>query len=109
MTDATNPTVGGEANLFAELAQAETEMFRKAMNLPDWHYRDLPQMAPASFDQFVELCGADNLKWITLAERQWPSGNTTKRGQVMISPEGMMRIAEHNASAAITKATGADQ
>lgn len=80
------------------LEDAETEWAREATGLTDWHYRDLPQMAPEFFDKFVDLAGEDNLRWITLAERPWPDGSRTRRGQVMISPEGMERIAAYNAT-----------
>jgi hypothetical protein len=33
------------------------------------------QLSPEIFDKFVELAGEENLRWLTLAERQWPDGS----------------------------------
>jgi hypothetical protein len=78
------------------LAAMESEAFSKAMDLPGWHYRDLRNMKPEFMEQFVSLTGEENLRWITTARRAWPDGTETVRGQVMISPEGMERIAAYN-------------
>lgn len=95
-----SPAKPSVPNAFADLMLAEQEAMREATGLKDWHYRDLPQLAPEFFDQFIELCGKDNLRWITVAQRPWPDGSITKRGQVMISPDGMARLAAHNAASA---------
>lgn len=50
-------------------------------------YRDLPKMSPEYFDKFVELVGEENIVWITLAMYR-----DSKRGQLLISPEGQKRI-----------------
>lgn len=53
-----------------------------------WVYRDLPRMTPELFDQFVGIVAEENLKWLTIADY----GNS-KRGQIMISPKGMEKLA----------------
>lgn len=82
-------------DVFADLRLAEEKMFQDQLDLPGWSYRDLPQMTVELFERFIELAGEDNLRWLTVAERVW-EGNTTKRGQVMISPKGMQNIRDHN-------------
>jgi hypothetical protein len=59
-----------------------------------WTYGDLPRMAPAFFDQFVEIVGAENLRWLTLANYGGPNG-PSKRGQYLMSPEGQDRLREY--------------
>lgn len=60
-----------------------------------WVYRDLPNLLPELFDRFVSLAGDGNLVWLTLAERKWPDGVTTKRGQCLISPAGVANLTAH--------------
>lgn len=67
------------------------EYFQDFYNKPGWVYHDLPRMSPEFFDQFVEIVGQENLLWITFADY-----GTSKRGQVMISPEGMQNLKEYN-------------
>lgn len=81
----------------AEFRQMESEAFAEQLNLPGWEYRDLPNMAVEYMDQFKDMVGDDNVRWITFAERRWPDNTVTQRGQVMISPDGMRRIREYNA------------
>lgn len=58
---------------------------------PGWHYHDLPQMSPEYFDKLIEVLGSENIQWLTLAERGWSDGTRTKRGQLLVSPEGQER------------------
>ncbi len=58
-------------------------------------YHDLPQMPPEYFDKFIEIVGEDNIKWLTLAQRTWSDKSITKRGQLMLSPEGQTRAGEY--------------
>ena len=39
---------------------------------------------PNLFDQFIEIVGAKNISWLTLADY-----GDTKRGQCLISPAGL--------------------
>ncbi|GAA0768600.1 hypothetical protein [Brevundimonas olei] len=56
-----------------------------------WVYRDLPRMAPEYFDQLIDLVGESNIVWLTKADY-----GDTRRGQLLISPEGMRNIAAYN-------------
>lgn len=58
-----------------------------------WVYRDLPRTSPEIFDEFAKIAGDANLKWLAKADY-----GTSKRGQVMISPEGIKRLQEWNSS-----------
>ncbi len=76
--------------------KAEQEMFQKSMNLPGWTYKDLPRMTLDIMDQFIELIGEENIRWITHATYEGVRGQpTTTRGQVMISPAGVQRGREY--------------
>jgi hypothetical protein len=63
---------------------------------PGWVYRDVPNMTEPFFNKFVNLVGEENLHWLTFAERTWPNGETTFRGQLLVSPEGLQRVAQYN-------------
>lgn len=52
-----------------------------------WVYRDLPRMAPEYFDELINLIGDENIVWLSLANY-----GSSKRGQMLISPEGMERL-----------------
>lgn len=56
----------------------------------DWVYSDLPNMTKEHYDQYVSLIGEENIHWLTQAERKWPDGKVTYRGQHLISPTGMI-------------------
>ena len=60
----------------------------------DWHYRDLPRMTPELMEEFREIIGDENLKWITFAKYDY---GTSVRGQVLISPAGMQALADYKA------------
>lgn len=55
-----------------------------------WVYRDLPRMSPELFDKFIEIVGDENIKWLTKADY-----GDSKRGQLMVNPEGLRRAAEY--------------
>ena len=44
-------------------------------------------MRPNLFDQFIEIVGAKNISWLTLADY-----DDTKRGQCLISPARLARL-----------------
>lgn len=56
-----------------------------------WVYRDLPRMTPEYFDQLIDLVGESNIVWLTKADY-----GDSRRGQLLISPEGMRNIAAYN-------------
>lgn len=62
----------------------------------DWVYRDLPNMLPEFMDKFIDIVGEENIRWITFAERTWRGEETTQRGQLLVSPEGLKRIKAYN-------------
>lgn len=62
----------------------------KTYRADDYSYRDLPRMSKENFDQFREIAGDENLVWLSLA-----SYGSEKRGQVLISPDGMRRLQDY--------------
>lgn len=85
-------------NIHSILEEAIIESIKADPNMApwhDWHYRDLPRMTPRLMTLFREQVGEENLKWITFADY-----GESQRGQVLISPEGMVRITEWSKSAA---------
>ncbi len=55
-----------------------------------WVYRDLPRMTPEFFDQLVAIIGESNIRWLSLADY-----GSTKRGQMLVSPDGMKALTAH--------------
>lgn len=65
-----------------------TEPFPGETLLADgWQYRDLPKLSYELFDQLVEWIWEENIRWLTVADY----GNS-KRGQFLISPDGIERL-----------------
>ncbi len=62
---------------------------------PGWRYADMPNLDKEHFDKYVGILGEENIHWLTLAERRWPDGTITWRGQHLISPEGQARGAAY--------------
>lgn len=67
----------------------------ESIGKPGWHYRDLPNMSPESWEKLKAIIGGENIEPITWAERTWPDGKFTVRGQILISPEGLKRMQAH--------------
>jgi hypothetical protein len=59
-----------------------------SMGFPDWTYKDLPRMTRPLLDEFIQLVGEENIKWITFADYD----NGSVRGQVILSPTAMAAI-----------------
>jgi hypothetical protein len=76
----------------------ESEAFAEMLNKPGWTYRDLPKMKREFINELIEIAGQENLQWITYAEyKNWGKEKLDlARGQILISPEGMERIAAFN-------------
>lgn len=68
------------------------ESTAKAWGKPGWAYRDLPNMLPEFWFQLLDWIGVDEYKLITQAERTWPDGVETIRGQILISPIGLKNL-----------------
>ena len=67
----------------------ETKLFNvEALMVAGWQYRDIPWCTPAVWDEFLEIAGEGN--YHVLARTTMPGRG--KRGQVLISPEGMARF-----------------
>lgn len=77
--------------LLDEAIQESITADPKMAKYKDWVYKDLPRMVPNILQEFKDLVGEDNLYWITFADY-----GDTCRGQILIAPDGMDRIAEHN-------------
>lgn len=66
----------------------DTEPFPNETLMADgWEYRDLPRMTPEFFNQFVELVGKENIRWLSMANYS----DGTRRGQLLVSPIGLER------------------
>lgn len=52
-----------------------------------WVYRDLPPLEQEQVDTFLEVVGASEIKWLSLARS--PRG---VRGQMFVSPDGIARL-----------------
>lgn len=70
----------------------------KTYRADGWVYRDLPNLSLENFDKFVSIVGVNNIEWLTLAQRSWPDGAITKRGQCLISPAGIEACKAHVAA-----------
>jgi hypothetical protein len=79
------------AALHAALEQ-QLQDIGASLGKPDWVYRDLPKMSKAFADKFEKIVGVENIHRITWAE--YPSGAV--RGQILISPDGMKRLRDHD-------------
>jgi len=64
----------------------------KSMGKEGWTYRDLPNMLPEYMEKLVGWLGEDEYTFITFAERTWPDGVRTVRGQILISPKGIENL-----------------
>lgn len=70
------------------LSDALASLLPEKMGLPDWKYMDLPRTTEEIFNEFVELVGEENIKWVTKAKYK----NGDRRGQILLSPAGAERI-----------------
>lgn len=58
-----------------------------------WTYRDMPRVTPEVFAEYLEIVGAENVKFLTFATYKSESGEAV-RGQHMISPQGVKNLIE---------------
>lgn len=63
----------------------------KTYRADGWVYRDLPRMSPEYFDQLVSIIGSTNIVWLSTADY-----GDMKRGQLLVSPEGMKNLIAHH-------------
>ena len=61
-------------------------------DLTGYQYRDLPRMTEPYFSDLIEIIGEDNIIWITQAEYGEKDGRRSKRGQMLVSPEGIENV-----------------
>lgn len=57
-----------------------------------WVYRDLPRMTQEAFNQFLDILGEENARFLTLA--RYP--DKAVRGQFLMSPAGIERLRAHS-------------
>jgi hypothetical protein len=60
-----------------------------------WVYRDLPRLSFEMFDRLVSMIGEANIVWLTQADY-----GDSKRGQLLISPDGIQRLKDSRAEPA---------
>lgn len=74
------------------LRRAEQAAMEAMTGKQGWTYHDLPRLPISEFERFIEIIGAENIHWITVAH--YPAKGDVpalKRGQIMISPAGKQR------------------
>jgi hypothetical protein len=64
--------------------------FNASMGTEGWVYRDLPLMSLAMWDELFTIIGDSNVRVIISTRR-----GDSRRGQVLISPDGLQRMRDH--------------
>lgn len=77
-----------------QMHNATEEAMNEAFKTTGWHYRDINWMKVSDFDQMLEIFGEDNYKVIAGTVRDDWEGGPFRRGQFLISPQGMENIKE---------------
>lgn len=73
----------------------KTEPFPGETLIADgWEYRDLPRMTQDCLNQFLDILGEENARFLTFARYSADS----VRGQLLISPAGMNRLKAYSVS-----------
>ena len=83
-------------DLAIEMHKATEEAMNEAFKVTGWHYRDINWMKVSDFDQMLEIFGVDNYKVITSTVRDDWEGGPFRRGQYLISPQGMENLKDWN-------------
>ena len=83
--------------LSIQMHNATEEAMNEAFKTTGWFYRDINWMTLPYFDQMLEIIGEDNYKIITGTVRSDWEGGPFRRGQVLISPQGMENVKEWSA------------
>lgn len=80
-----------------EILERTRQNLAKGLGAPEgWTYRDLPNMLPEFWHRLLDWIGMNEYKLITQAERTWPDGTTTVRGQILISPKGLENLSRNS-------------
>ena len=61
----------------------------ESMGLPDWEYRDVPWTDDEVFQRLVDGIGESNIKVLAMTRVK---GKGRVRGQILISPQGMVNL-----------------
>ena len=68
------------------------EAMNAAFKTTGWSYRDINWMPVSYFDELFEILGHDNYKIIISSVRDDWEGGPFRRGQFLISPQGMQNV-----------------
>ncbi len=86
--------------LSIQMHNATEEAMNEAFQTTGWFYRDINWMTLPYFDEMLEIFGADNYKLITGTVRNDWEGGPFRRGQFLISPQGIKNVKEWSAKRA---------
>ena len=75
-----------------EMHNATEEAMNEAFETTGWFYRDINWTTLPYFDQMLEMFGVDNYKIIISSVRDDWEGGPFRRGQFLISPQGMQNV-----------------
>lgn len=96
-----------DLDLMLHLHLVEEAEFNRCAGTVGWALRDLPRMTVPLFDELIELLGKDNVQFMAgsrgdfrIKGREAEPCDPWVRATLLISPEGMGRVASHNAEAA---------
>ena len=68
----------------------------KTYRADGWSYRDAPTwFTPEMWDYFLSIIGEGNYVVLAMSERTAGDGTKSKRGQFIISPQGMENMRSH--------------
>ena len=73
--------------------------YQEKFNLPDWEFRELPQMKIEYWNDLVRVIGESNIYVISGSRKQLKQGTIVSdmfRADIMISPEGLTRLKNFN-------------
>lgn len=78
---------------FLALENGIEAAMRKSMNVPEHVYRDIPWCAVKYWNELINTIGDDNIKVIAMSQMaRGPDKEICRRGQFMISPQGMANL-----------------
>lgn len=88
----------------ADLNPGQDSVDMDALAAAGWRYIDpATRFSHEMWDVFCEMIGADNYRILAMTIGTTRDGFAYKRGQFMVSPDGMQRLHERAAEAAANK------
>ena len=75
-----------------QMHNATEEAMNASFKTTGWSYRDINWMKVSYFDELFAIIGVDNYKIIISSVRDDWEGGPFRRGQFLISPQGMQNV-----------------